>query len=126
MKRALSLALALALTLAVVPAMAGDDETFGSKTPGMFQALRSLSSAEQAALTPLSDDQLAAVEGRNPCADSINTGTGGVLGGGGGVGSCEVTITQNQTATFNQSNTACILGGVCTNAAAAVLTNQVN
>jgi hypothetical protein len=91
MKRALSLALALALTLAVVPAMAGDDETFGSQTPGMFQALSSLSSAEQAALTPLSDDQLAAIEGGNPCAGSINVG-----------GNCEVSI--SFSATIGQSS----------------------
>jgi hypothetical protein len=106
MKKALSLALALALTLAVVPAMAGDDETFGSKTPGMFQALSSLSSAEQAALTPLSDDQLAAIEGGNPCAGSINVG-----------GSCDVTIVQ--TGIIGQAN-ACALGAVCVNGAAIV------
>lgn len=66
MKTALSLALALALTLAVVPAMAGN-ETVGSEAPAIFHALNQLPAAERATLAPMTDDQLAAVEGRNPC-----------------------------------------------------------
>jgi hypothetical protein len=53
MKPVIGLVLALALTLSVVPAVASDT----------FHALTSLPAMEQASLTPLSDDQLAAVEG---------------------------------------------------------------
>jgi hypothetical protein len=102
MKIALSLALALALMLAVVPAMAGDDETFGSKTPGMFRALSLLASAEQATLTSLSDDQLAAIEGANPCAGSIN-----IAGG-----SCDAFVIQ--IANIGQTNN-CAFGALCVN-----------
>jgi hypothetical protein len=54
MKKFINVAMALALTLAVVvPAMAAD----------RFQAFSQMSSTERALLTPLDDDQLAAVEG---------------------------------------------------------------
>lgn len=53
MKAAIGLVVALALTLSAVPVIAGDT----------FRALSTLSAAEQASLTPLPDDQLAAVEG---------------------------------------------------------------
>ena len=53
MKAAMSLVVALALTLSAVPVIAGDT----------FHALRTLSAAEQASLTPLPNEQLAAVEG---------------------------------------------------------------
>jgi hypothetical protein len=53
MKIVIGLAAALALALSAVPATAGD----------MFQALSLIPASEQAGLTPLTDDQLAAVEG---------------------------------------------------------------
>jgi hypothetical protein len=53
MKAAMGLVVALALTLSAVPVIAGDT----------FHALRTLSVAEQASLTPLPNEQLAAVEG---------------------------------------------------------------
>jgi hypothetical protein len=53
MKIAIGIVLALALTLAGVPAFADDT----------FQAFSTLPAAEQATLTPLPDDQLAAVAG---------------------------------------------------------------
>jgi hypothetical protein len=53
MKAVIGLVLALALTLSVVPAVASDT----------FHALSRLPAVEQAGLAPLSDDQLAAVEG---------------------------------------------------------------
>jgi hypothetical protein len=55
MKTIIGLAAALALMLLAVPATAAD----------MFQALSPLSAGERARLTPLDDDQLAAVEGEN-------------------------------------------------------------
>jgi hypothetical protein len=55
MKTVISLAAVLALALYAVPATAGD----------MFQALSLIPASEQAGLTPLTDDQLAAVEGEN-------------------------------------------------------------
>jgi hypothetical protein len=53
MNTVMSVVLALALTLSAMPAIAGDT----------FQAFSTLPAAEQATLTPLPDDQLAAVEG---------------------------------------------------------------
>jgi hypothetical protein len=53
MKTVISLAAVLALALSAVPATAGD----------MFQALSLIPAGEQAGFTPLTDDQLAAVEG---------------------------------------------------------------
>jgi hypothetical protein len=57
MKTVISIAIALALALSVVPAMAEDT----------FQALSNVSAGEQQLLTPLSDEQLSAIEGTNPC-----------------------------------------------------------
>jgi hypothetical protein len=53
MKTVISVAVALALVLSVVPAMAGDT----------FRALSSMPAGEQELLTPLSDEQLATIEG---------------------------------------------------------------
>jgi hypothetical protein len=53
MKTVISVALALILGLSVIPAMAGDT----------FQALSKLSTDEQGPLTPLADNELAAIEG---------------------------------------------------------------
>jgi hypothetical protein len=55
MKTVISLTVALALVLSVVPAIAGDT----------FRALSSMPAGEQGILTPLSDEQLAAIEGEN-------------------------------------------------------------
>jgi hypothetical protein len=55
MKTVIGLAAVLALALYAVPATAGD----------MFQALSLIPASEQAGLTPLTDDQLAAIEGEN-------------------------------------------------------------
>jgi hypothetical protein len=53
MKIAIGLALALACALSIAPASADDT----------FQAFSSMSTLEQASITPLSDEQLASVEG---------------------------------------------------------------
>jgi hypothetical protein len=55
MKTVIGLAAVLALALSAVPATAGD----------MFQALSLIPASEQAGLTPLTDAQLAAIEGEN-------------------------------------------------------------
>jgi hypothetical protein len=55
MKTIIGLAAALALMLSAVPATAGD----------MFRALSTIPAGERARLTPLDDNQLAAVEGEN-------------------------------------------------------------
>ena len=60
MKTVISVAIALALMLSVVPAMAGDTPAMAGNT---FQAFTQMSADEQARLTPLDNDQLAAVEG---------------------------------------------------------------
>jgi hypothetical protein len=53
MKIIIGVVLALCLTLSVVPAIADDT----------FQAFRKMSAGERALPTPLSDDQLASIEG---------------------------------------------------------------
>jgi hypothetical protein len=53
MKTVISVALALILALSVMPAMAGDT----------FHALGKMSTDEQGPLTPLADNELAAIEG---------------------------------------------------------------
>jgi hypothetical protein len=53
MKAAIGFVVVLALTLSAVPVIAGDT----------FRALSTLSAVEHARLTPLPDDQLAAIEG---------------------------------------------------------------
>jgi hypothetical protein len=54
MKTAIGLVLVFALALSAVPAVAGDT----------FHALRTLPTTDQTGLIPLSDDQLAAIEGQ--------------------------------------------------------------
>ena len=63
MKTLISLATALALALVplVAPVMAGDS----------FHALSNLPVEEQAALTPLPDDQLASIEGEGVCVGCL-------------------------------------------------------
>jgi hypothetical protein len=55
MKTVISVGIAVALMLSVTPAMAGGTET--------FQAFSKMAAAEQARLTPLSDEQLVVIEG---------------------------------------------------------------
>jgi hypothetical protein len=55
LKTVISLVAALALTLSAVPATAAD----------MFQALSTIHASERVCITPLTDDQLAAIEGEN-------------------------------------------------------------
>jgi hypothetical protein len=55
MRKYLGLAIVVALVVSVVPALAGDGES--------FHALSRLPAGEQAALTPLPDAQLATIEG---------------------------------------------------------------
>jgi hypothetical protein len=64
MKIVISVAIALALALSVVPAMAEDT----------FQAFGKMSTGEQKFVTPLTDEQLAAIEGEavKVCIDCTN------------------------------------------------------
>jgi len=72
MKKFTSIAIAFLLVLSVIPAMAGD-QTGSDKelvqsqavdqAPVTFQAFNKLSATEREALTPLTDKELAAVEG---------------------------------------------------------------
>ena len=72
MKTFTSIAIAFLLALSVVPAMAADqtNSTMESTTsqavdqaPATFQAFSNLSATEREALTPLTDKELAAIEG---------------------------------------------------------------
>jgi hypothetical protein len=62
MKRFIAVAIALLLALSVAPAMAGDDLLANQGTL-TFHALSTMSTAERAALTPLTGEQLAAING---------------------------------------------------------------
>jgi hypothetical protein len=73
MSKLLGGAIALALTLLVLPAVAGDVPP-ADQAPATFHALSQLPVGDRAALTPLSADQLAAIEGgsHTPVAFSLN------------------------------------------------------
>ena len=109
MKKFTSIAIAFLLALSVVPAMAADQtnspmESTTSqavdKAPATFQAFSNLSATEREALTPLTDTELAVIEGSfdvclaclniaivNQVNVAIPVGVGvGVLGIGTGVG----------------------------------------
>ena len=76
MKRIVSLVAVLALTLLVVPAMAGDQSSVGGEQ-GAFYALSKLPTTESTALTQMTEDQLAAIEGQanvDVCAVCVNAG----------------------------------------------------
>ena len=62
MKKFTSIAIAFLLALAVVPAMAAD-QTNSTMESTTFQAFSNLSATEREALTPLTDKELAAIEG---------------------------------------------------------------
>jgi hypothetical protein len=61
MKKFTSIAIAFLLALSVVPAMAADQTV--DQVPATFQAFSNLSATEREALTPLTDKELAAIEG---------------------------------------------------------------
>ena len=61
MKRLIGVVCVLALLVAVAPAMAAD----------VFHAFSQLPTQEQAALTPLPDDQLASIEGQAVCVTCV-------------------------------------------------------
>jgi hypothetical protein len=64
MKTVISVGIALALMLSIVPAMAGDTDT--------FQAFSKMAAGEQEILTSLSDEQLATIEGTDFCRRCTN------------------------------------------------------
>ena len=84
MKTFTSIALAFLLALSVVPAMAADHTNSlmesttsqaGDKAPATFQAFSTLAATEREALTPLTDKELAAIEGSffdNVCIVCLN------------------------------------------------------
>ena len=111
MKTFTSLVMAFCLVLAVVPAMAADQagsdrEPVTSqaldKGPLTFQAFSNLPATEREAITPLTDTELAAIEGTDVCigcvniavvtqtnvnfGDGLGIGIGGLFGDGVGVG----------------------------------------
>jgi hypothetical protein len=63
MKNVIGVAIALALALSVVPAIAEEDT---------FQAFSNMPAGEQELLTPLSDAQLATIEGSDVCIACTN------------------------------------------------------
>ena len=110
MKTFMSMAMAFFLVLAVVPAMAADQagsdrEPVTSQVldqaPLTFQALSQLPATEREALTPLTDTELAVIEGsvdfclvclniavidQTNIAIAVGVGVGGPFGSGTGIG----------------------------------------
>ena len=84
MKKFTSIAIACLLALAVVPAMAADHTNSAlesttsqavDQAPATFQAFSNLSATEREALTPLTETELAAIEGNfldNVCIVCLN------------------------------------------------------
>jgi hypothetical protein len=126
MKKFTSIAIAFLLALSVVPAMAADQAgsdrepvTFQAldKAPLAFQAFSKLPAMEREAITPLTDTELAAIEGSrvDVCVVCLNlavitqtnvntgnatgVGVGGFFGNGTGVG----IIDQSNSAKVDQS-----------------------
>ena len=110
MKTFMSMVMAFFLVLAVVPAMAADQAGRDrepvtapalDQAPLTFQALSTLPATEREALTPLTDTELAVIEGsvdfclvclniavidQTNIAIAVGLGVGGVFGNGTGVG----------------------------------------
>jgi hypothetical protein len=79
MKKFTSIAIAFLLMLSVIPAMAGDQTGSApvmsqavDKAPPSFQALSKLSVTQRQALTPLTDKELASIEGSQVCVGCAN------------------------------------------------------
>jgi len=121
MKKFTSIAIAFLLALSVVPAMAADQAgsdrepvTFQAldKAPLTFQAFSKLPAMEREAITPLTDTELAAIEGSvDICIVCLNVAiiaqtnvnTGDATGVGVGFGSVGVgAISQSNSAKVNQ------------------------
>jgi len=120
MKKLTSIAIAFLLVLSVVPAMAVDQAGSNrepvtsqavDKVPVTFQALSNLPATEREALTPLTDTELASIEGSfNVCIACFNlaivtqTNTCAVCGIGVGFdGDGEGTVRQFNNAEIEQS-----------------------
>ena len=67
MKKLSIISIVLALVLSIVPAMAASDESISGKAPATFHALSRMPSGQPAALSPLTDNQLASIEGGGSC-----------------------------------------------------------
>ena len=75
MRKLILVGLALALALSVAPAMAADDGPPSGTQPAAFQALSKLPTLEKVAPIPMTDEQLAAIEGGldiNVCIICLN------------------------------------------------------
>jgi len=86
MKKLATIAIAFFLVLSAIPAMAGDQVGDTST----FQAFSNLPAAQRDTLTPMTDTELAAIEGGASCYDNS---------------SCSATVTASTSATITQSNT---------------------
>ena len=115
MKKFTSIAIAFLLVLSVIPAMAAD-QTGSTNEPVMsqavdtaavpFQAFSKLSATERKDLTPLTDTELASVEGSffvhistfcGGCSNFAYVSQGNFVWGGSGV-------TQSNSSSINQAN----------------------
>ena len=115
MKKFTSIAIAFLLVLSVIPAMAAD-QTGGTNEPVMspavdtaavpFQALSKLSATERKDLTPLTDTELASVEGafivifgcKGSCSNFAYVAQSNWVGGG------SSGVTQSNSASVGQNN----------------------
>jgi hypothetical protein len=86
MKKLTSITIAFFLVLSAIPAMAAD-QADSNREPVTFQAFSNLPPTERNTLTPLTETELAAIEGSDVCGGALST--------------CTITL----SATVSQSNT---------------------
>jgi len=98
MKTLTSITIAFFLVLSAIPAMAAD-QAGSNREPVTFQAFSNLSPTERNTLTPLTETELAAIEGSDVCAGAGST--------------CTITL----TVSVSQSNTCttCTVTSTATN-----------
>lgn len=71
MKRRIFVGIALALVMSAAPVMAASHEDISGKESAMFRALSKLPTGKRAVYIPLTDDQLASVEGEGSWSNRV-------------------------------------------------------
>jgi hypothetical protein len=98
MKKLTSITIAFFLVLSAIPAMAAD-QAGSNREPVTFQTFSNLPPTERNTLTPLTETELAAIEGSDVCGGNSST--------------CTITLTV--TVTQSNSCTTCTVTSTATN-----------
>ena len=100
MKKLATIAIAFFLVLSAIPAMAGDKVGDTST----FQAFSNLPAAQRDTLTPLTDKELAAIEGGDTCTGCSITATVTAYQYNYNYGNQTATATQTVTGSYNYNS----------------------